>query len=102
MRISHEAIYHALYIQSRGGLTRELVTNLRTARSLRVPRSRARHRPGGHVTADVTIDKRPGEVTARVVPGHWEGDLIIGTLGSAIGTRVERTTKITLLLHSPR
>ena len=101
MRISHEAIYQALYVQSRGGLTRELVTNLRTGRSLRIPRSRARHRPGGHVTSDVTIDKRPDEVLARVVPGHWEGDLIIGTLGSAIGTLVERTTKLTLLLHLP-
>ena len=101
MRISHEAIYQALYVQSRGALTRELVTNLRTGRSLRVPRSRARHRPGGHVTADVMIDKRPEEVAAREVPGHWEGDLIIGTDGSAIGTLVERTTKITLLIHLP-
>jgi IS30 family transposase len=101
MRISHEAIYQALYVQSRGGLTRDLVTNLRTGRSLRVLRSRARHRPGGHVTADVMIDKRPEEVAAREVPGHWEGDLIIGTDGSAIGTLVERTTKITILIHLP-
>lgn len=101
MRISHEAIYQALYVQSRGGLTRQLVTNLRTGRSLRIPRSRARHRPGGHVTADVTIDKRPDEVAGKVIPGHWEGDLIIGTVGSAIGTLVERTTKVTMLLHLP-
>jgi IS30 family transposase len=101
MRFSHEAIYQALYVQSRGGLTRELVTNLRTGRSLRIPRSRARHRPGGHVTADVTIDKRPDEVAGKVVPGHWEGDLIIGTVGSAIGTLVERATKVTMLLHLP-
>lgn len=102
MRISHEAIYQALYVQSRGGLTRDLVASLRTGRSLRVPRSRARHRPGGHVTADVTIDKRPAEVAGRDVPGHWEGDLIIGTGRSAIGTLVERTTKVTMLLHLPR
>ncbi|WP_167552442.1 IS30 family transposase [Cryobacterium flavum] len=101
MRISHEAIYQALYVQSRGALTRDLVTNLRTGRSLRVPRSRARHRPGGHVTTDVMIDKRPEEVAAREVPGHWEGDLIIGTDGSAIGTLVERTTKVTMLIHLP-
>jgi IS30 family transposase len=101
MRISHEAIYQALYVQSRGGLTRELVTNLRTGRSLRIPRSRARHRPRGHATCDVTIDKRPDEVAERVIPGHWEGDLIIGTGGSAIGTLVERTTKVTMLLHLP-
>ncbi|TFD66311.1 IS30 family transposase [Cryobacterium ruanii] len=101
MRISHEAIYQALYVQSRGALTRDLVANLRTGRSLRVPRSRARHRPGGHVTADVMIDKRPTEVAAREVPGHWEGDLIIGTDGSAIGTLVERMTKVTMLIHLP-
>ena len=101
MRISHEAIYQALYVHSRGALTRELVANLRTGRSLRKPRSRARHRAAGHVTADVTIDKRPNEVAAKAVPGHWEGDLVIGTVGSAIGTLVERTTKITMLLHLP-
>ena len=102
MRISHEAIYQALYVEARGGLTRDLVANLRTGRSLRVPRARARRRPGGHVTADVTIDKRPDEVAARKVPGHWEGDLIIGTGRSAIGTLVERTTKLTILVHLPR
>jgi len=102
MRISHEAIYQALYVQSCGGLTRESVACLRTGRALRVPRSRARHRPGGHVTSDVTLDKRPEEVAGRAVPGHWEGDLIIGTGRSAIGTLVERTTRVTMLLHLPR
>ena len=102
MRISPEAIYQALYVQSRGALKRELVSCLRTGRSLRVPRSRARRRPGGHVTSDVTLDKRPEEVTGRAVPGHWEGDLIIGTGRSAIGTLVERTTRVTMLLHLPR
>lgn len=102
MRISHEAIYQALYVQSRGGLTRDLVVCLRTGRSLRVPRSRARRRPGGHVTSDVTIDKRPEEVADRMMAGQWEGDLIIGTGHSAIGTLVERTTRVTMLLHLPR
>ena len=76
MRISHEAIYQALYVQGRGALRRELVTCPRTGRALRVPRSRARRRPGGHVTAEVMISERPAEVEDRAVPGHWEGDLV--------------------------
>jgi IS30 family transposase len=102
MRISHEAIYQSLYVQSRGALKRELVACLRTGRALRVPRSRARQRPGGHVTPEVMISQRPAEVADRAVPGHWEGDLIIGIDGSAIGTLVERQTRFTMLLHLPR
>jgi IS30 family transposase len=102
MRISHEAIYQALYIQGRGALKRELVACLRTGRALRVPRARARQRPGGHVTAEVMITERPAEAEDRAVPGHWEGDLIIGTGRSAIGTVVERTTRFTMLVHLPR
>jgi IS30 family transposase len=102
MRISHEAIYQALYVQSRGALKRELVACLRTGRALRVPRARARQRPGGHVTAEVMISQRPAEVDDRAVPGHWEGDLIIGAGRSAIGTLVERSTRYTVLLHLPR
>jgi IS30 family transposase len=102
MRISHEAIYQALYVQSRGALRRELVACLRTGRALRVPRSRARQRANGHVTPEVMISQRPAEVDDRAVPGHWEGDLIIGTDRSAIGTLVERTTRFTMLLHLPR
>src|SRR4051794_951776 len=102
MRISHEAIYQALYVQSRGALTRELVACLRTGRALRVPRSRARQRPGGHVTPEVMISERPAQVEDRAVPGHWEGDLIIGLERSAIGTLVERTTRFTMLIHLPR
>ena len=102
MRISHEAIYQALYIQGRGALKRELVACLRTGRALRVPRERSRNKPGGHVTADVVISERPAEVADRAVPGHWEGDLIIGLNRSAIGTVVERTSRYTLLVHLPR
>jgi IS30 family transposase len=102
MRISHEAIYQALYVQSRGGLKRELVACLRTGRALRVPRARARKRPGGHVTAQVMISERPPEADDRAVPGHWEGDLIIGLNRSAVSTVVERSTRFTMLLHLPR
>jgi IS30 family transposase len=102
MRISHEAIYQALYVESRGALKRELVACLRTGRALRVPRARARQRATGHVTPEVMISERPAEVADRAVPGHWEGDLIIGTDRSAIGTLVERSTRFTMLLHLPR
>jgi len=102
MRISHEAIYQALFVQSRGALRRELVACLRTGRALRVPRARARRRPNGHVTPEVMISQRPAEADDRAVPGHWEGDLIIGTGRSAIGTLVERSTRYTVLLHLPR
>jgi len=102
MRISHEAIYQGLYIESRGALKRELVACLRTGRALRVPRARAQQRARGHVTDEVMISERPAEAEDRAVPGHWEGDLIIGTGRSAIGTVVERTTRFTMLVHLPR
>jgi IS30 family transposase len=102
MRISHEAIYQSLFIQGRGALKRELVTCLRTGRALREPRARSRNKPQGHVTADVVLSERPAEAEARAVPGHWEGDLIIGTGRSAIGTLVERSSRSTLLVHLPR
>jgi len=102
MRISHEAIYQALYVHSRGALKRELIACLQTGRALRVPRARARQRPGSPVTAEVMISERPAEVADRAVPGHWEGDLIIGSGRSAIGTVVARSTRFTVRLHLPR
>lgn len=102
MRISHEAIYQALYIESRGALKRELVHCLRTGRALRVPRARARSKAWAHVTPKVMISERPDEADDRSVPGHWEGDLIIGLKRSAIGTVVDRTTRFTMLIHLPR
>src|SRR3954463_4114715 len=93
MRISHEAIYQALYIEGRGALKRELVACLRAGRALRKPRERSRNKPQGHVTADVVLSERPAEAEDRAVPGHWEGDLIIGLNRSAIGTVVERTSR---------
>lgn len=101
MRISHEAIYQALYVQSRGALKRELVACLRTGRALRVPRARARARGKGFVSEEIMISERPAEAADRAVPGHWEGDLILGTGRSAIGTLVERTTRFVMLLHLP-
>jgi IS30 family transposase len=102
MRISHEAIYQALYVESRGALRRELVACLRTGRALRVPRGRAKRKAWAHVTPEVMISERPAEAEDRAVPGHWEGDLLIGLERSAIGTLVERTTRFTMLIHLPR
>ncbi|WP_406445569.1 IS30 family transposase [Streptomyces sp. NBC_00631] len=102
MRISHEAIYQSLFIEGRGALKRELVACLRTGRALREPRARSRNKPQGHVTADVVLSERPAEAADRAMPGHWEGDLIIGTGRSAIGTLVERSSRSTVLVHLPR
>jgi len=100
MRVSHEAIYQSLYVQGRGALRRELTACLRTGRALRVPRARSRR--GKHfVTDQVLISERPAEAEDRAIPGHWEGDLILGLQSSAIGTLVERSTRFTMLLHLP-
>lgn len=101
MRISHEAIYQALYVQGRGALRRELTACLRTGRVLRVPRARTRGRGKAFITPEILISQRPATVLDRAVPGHWEGDLILGLRSSAIGTLVERATRFTLLLHLP-
>ena len=101
MRISHEAIYQAAYVQGRGALKRELVACGRTGRALRVPRARTRQRGRKFVSPEILITQRPAEADDRAVPGHWEGDLILGVRSSAIGTLVERTTRFTMLLHLP-
>ncbi len=101
MRISHEAIYQSLYVQGRGALSRELTACLRSGRALRVPRARVRGRGKSFVTEQVMISERPAEAEDRAVPGHWEGDLILGADRTAIGTLVERTTRFAMLLHLP-
>jgi IS30 family transposase len=101
MRISHEAIYQSLYVQGRGALRRELTACLRTGRALRVPRARTRGRGKKFVTDEILISERPAEAQDRAVPGHWEGDLILGLDRTAIGTLVERSTRFTMLLHLP-
>ena len=101
MQVSHETIYRSLYVQGRGGLRRELANCLRTGRTMRKPRRRTQARRP-HITDMVMISERPVEAADRAVPGHWEGDLIIGKDGrSAIGTLVERSTRFVLLLHLP-
>ena len=102
MRISHEAIYQALYVQGLGALRRELTACLRTGRALRMPRARTRKQGRSFVSPEIMISQRPAEAADRAVPGHWEGDLIVGLGSSAIGTLVERTTRFTMLLHLPR
>jgi IS30 family transposase len=100
MQVSHETIYQALFVQGRGELRRELARCLRTGRVKR--RARRRSQNTGQLRDMVMISDRPAEVADRAVPGHWEGDLIIGTdCRSAVGTLVERTTRYVLLLHLP-
>jgi IS30 family transposase len=101
MWVSHETIYQSLYVQSRGALRRELTSCLRTGRAIRRPKQRAAERRG-HIPNMIMISERPAEAADRAVPGHWEGDLIIGKDNkTAIGTLVERSTRYCLLLHLP-
>jgi transposase, IS30 family len=100
MRVSHETIYASLFVQARGALRKELTACLRSGRTRR--RSQGRTERGGHLSDMVLISERPAEVEDRAVPGHWEGDLIIGKHGrSAIGTLVERQTRYVLLVQLP-
>ena len=100
MRVSHETIYQAIYVQGRGALRRELAKCLRTGRALRRPQRRNERR--GRIPNMLSISERPPEVEDRAIPGHWEGDLLMGKANrSAIGTLVERSTRFLILLHLP-
>ncbi len=101
MWVSTETIYQSLYVQSRGALRRELARCLRTGRALRVPNRQANQRKN-RIPNMVNIAERPPEAADRAVPGHWEGDLIIGKANAtAIATLVERTSGYTMLVHLP-
>jgi IS30 family transposase len=102
MRIRQEAIHQALLVQGRGALRRALTACLRTGRALRMPRARARRRGKAFVSPEIMLSQRLAEAADRAVPGPWQGDLILGLGRAAIGTLVQRTTRVTPLLHLPR
>jgi IS30 family transposase len=100
-RVSAETIYQALYVQTRGGLRKDLATKLALRRRQRRPHGHVEKRGTSIYREAFTIRERPAEAADRAVPGHWEGDLIIGTNSTSVGTLVERTTRFTILLHLP-
>jgi IS30 family transposase len=102
MRVSHETIYRSLFVQARGALRKELTSCLRTGRAQRRPHKRTELSGTGRIRDMVMISDRPAEAEDRAIPGHWEGDLVIGKGGlSAIGTLVERTSRYVVLVHLP-
>ncbi len=102
MQVSPETIYQALYVQGRGHLRADLHQHLRTGRAVRRPRRSTTKGPSGKIPDMIMISERPAEVEDRAVPGHYEGDLILGSnCRSAIGTLVERQTRFTMLVHLP-
>jgi IS30 family transposase len=103
MQVCPETIYQALYVQSRGALKRDLTAHLRRRQTVRKPHGRATASTRGRLSETISISERPAEAADRAVPGHWEGDLIVGKdNGSAIGTLVERSTRFVMLIHLPR
>ena len=103
MQVSHETIYTSLFVQSRGALKRELTAYLRMRRALRRPQAtRPYHHGSGKLRDTINISERPPEVADRALPGHWEGDLLLGSSNSAIVTLVERTSRFVVLIRLPR
>ena len=96
MRVSHETIYLSLFVQSRGVLKKALMTHLRQRRTYRRPKGAAAH-SGGHIVDAVSLRERPATVEDRAVPGHWEGDLLVGARQSYVATLVERALALRLL-----
>jgi IS30 family transposase len=101
MRVSHETIYLSLFVQSRGALRRELQRCLRTGRAMRYPRGKRLPQGRGQLRDTLSISQRPPEATDRAVPGHWEGDLVLGKRPSAVGTLVERHSRYVVLFPLP-
>ncbi|MBJ2121447.1 IS30 family transposase [Arthrobacter sp. MSA 4-2] len=102
MQVSPETIYQALYVQGRGHLRADLHQHLRTGRVARRPRRSTAAKSSGKIPDMILISERPAEVADRAVPGHWEGDLVLGSnCRSAIATLVERQTRFTMLIHLP-
>jgi transposase, IS30 family len=101
MRVSHETIYLSLFLQSRGALRRELTRHLRSGRAMRFPRTKRLPQGRGRIRDMVSISERPAQVGDRAVPGHWEGDLLLGKHPTAVGTLVERTSRYVMLFSLP-